>query len=462
MWLDYCFAVCGRGRLPVLIATMLLGVGLPAAGAAAGGASQLLHQTPSVLEIPFRFSLQGLFQETERIVPTQVGHWSEWKQWHGIDTQYRAWRGPLAVQLTGDTLTLQAHVHYWVRVRKKLLESLEIKAGCGVDEAPRQALIGIQMRLVWNPDWTPRPLFRLLPTRFLDSCEMTAAEIDVTPLVGVVFQEQMRESLRRALATLSPVMGSVRHRAEATWRRLNEPLSIADRGWLRLNPVAVALSPVFGSGNRATVHLAVALRPRLIIGDQPASRPTALPPLRPFFPSSAGIRFQLGMEVDYGRIGQLISKVLAGKTFQVKDHRFGIDSVALSGKGQELNAKLRLNGQARGSAEIWAEVGFDPESKTLKLKGLDYLFEPVDSDLYLLAGMFYEKISQLLLETANGVLEREMNTLGSRLETALAGVAPSGSRLDLGQIRLASLRIEFLPDGVRLEGAAEGSVQVSL
>ena len=66
------------------------------AAAASGAVSQVPHQAPSVLEIPFRFPLQGLFRETERIVPTQVGHWREWKRRHGIDTQYRAWRGPLA------------------------------------------------------------------------------------------------------------------------------------------------------------------------------------------------------------------------------------------------------------------------------------------------------------------------------------------------------------------------------
>ena len=136
-WFGDCLAFRARGRLPIFIATMLLGGGLPIAGVAAGAVSQLPHPAPSVLEIPFRFSLQGLFRETEDIVPGQVGHWRDWTRRHGVDTQYRVWRGPLALRLTGDTLTLQAHVRYWVRVRKKLLGSLQVNAGCGVDEAPR-------------------------------------------------------------------------------------------------------------------------------------------------------------------------------------------------------------------------------------------------------------------------------------------------------------------------------------
>ena len=441
-----------RIRWPLLLAAFLL---------LGGRAAQASEQPPSVLEIPFSFSLQGLFRETERIVPAQVGSWHRWQRRHGVDTRYSAWRGPLAFRLSGDTLTLQAHVRYRVQVRKSLL-GVEVKAGCGVEEAPRQALIGLQVRLAWNPDWTPRPQFRLLPVRFLDRCEMTAADIDVTPLVGREFQQRMRESLHRALADLAPAMGSLRRQAAEIWRKMNGPLALAEKSWLQLNPVAVALSPLYGSETEARVHLAVALRPRLRHGERPADRPTELPPLRPFFPRSGGVRFQLSLESDYERIGSLLSTALAGRSFQVEGYRFGIDSVVLSGEGRELHVKLGFTGQARGSAEIWLEVGFIPETKTLGLKDLDYLFEPVDNDLYAMAGMFYEKIRQLLLDSANRLLERALADWEARLELALASIAPEGARLDLDDIEPRKMDIEFLPTGVRFKGSAEGSIRVRL
>jgi hypothetical protein len=53
------------------------------------------------------------------------------------------------------------------------LGTLDLESSCG-DEPPRQAIIGVQIR------WTGaglmlRPAFRVMPTRFLDGCEMTIA-----------------------------------------------------------------------------------------------------------------------------------------------------------------------------------------------------------------------------------------------------------------------------------------------
>ena len=70
--------------------------------------------------------------------------------------------------LAGDLLQVEAHVRYWVQGRKKILGGLDLEAGCGVDEPPRQAIIGVLVQLGWGPDWTLRPRFRVLPTRFID------------------------------------------------------------------------------------------------------------------------------------------------------------------------------------------------------------------------------------------------------------------------------------------------------
>jgi len=130
MWTSGCLWL--RAVLSILV------LGMPSLATSAA-ASNESRPAPSILEIPFSLPLQGLYRETERIVPTRVGSWRQWRQRHGVDTRYQAWRGPLAFRLSGDTLTLQAHVRYRVQVRKELLGAVAVKADCGVDEAPRQA-----------------------------------------------------------------------------------------------------------------------------------------------------------------------------------------------------------------------------------------------------------------------------------------------------------------------------------
>ena len=211
----------------------------------------------SIIEVPVRLSLDPLTRAAEKTFPQQAGHWRTWKDWHGIKSQYRAWRGPLNITVSGDVLTVQAHIRYWIRAQKKVLGAINLKGSCGVNEPPRQAVIGMHVRLGWGADWTVRPEFRILPTRFLDRCEMTIANIDVTPLVEKEFRKQMQSSLRTALRTLAPGMASIRKQAQRTWFLLQEPVDLGQGNWLMFRPVGVALSGITGRGNNIDAHLAV-------------------------------------------------------------------------------------------------------------------------------------------------------------------------------------------------------------
>ena len=88
-------------------------------------------------------------------------------------------------------------MRYWARARKDVIGGLGRDTGCGVDEPPRQALIGMVARLAFAPDWTLRPSLRVLPPRFLDACEVTIVGIDVTPILGEIFTDRPgRETLQ--------------------------------------------------------------------------------------------------------------------------------------------------------------------------------------------------------------------------------------------------------------------------
>lgn len=172
---------------------------------------------------------------------------------------------------------VQAHIRYWIRAQKSLLGAVTLKAGCGIDEAPQQAVIGMQVLLDWGPDWTLRPRFRLLPTRFLDRCEMTLANIDVTPLVATEFRKHMQDSLCAALRTLAPGLDAMQRQAQQTWFLLQEPVDLEEGNWLLLRPAGIALSRIAGRGRYLDAQLALTLQPVLVSGAKPAVSPVPLP-----------------------------------------------------------------------------------------------------------------------------------------------------------------------------------------
>ena len=416
----------------------------------------------SIIEIPVRLSLDPLTKAAEKMLPQQAGHWRTWKDWHGIKSQYRAWRGPLSITVSGDVLLVQAHIRYWIRARKKVLGAINLKGSCGINEAPRQALIGMQVRLGWGQDWTVRPEFHILPTRFLDRCEMTFANIDVTPLVEKEFRKQMQNSLRAALRTLAPGMNTIRKQAQRTWLLLQQPVELAPDNWLMFRPAGVALSGITGRGNDIEAHLAVAMRPSLVTGTELAGKPAPLPPLERYYPRSSGLNLHLGMNLDFASLNQGFSDALAGRSFDINGQKAGIKKFVLSGSGQEIRARVELLGEVAGAVELRASVVYKADARKLELQDLTFDFDASDPTLGLLAEAFHETIRRSLESAANQALTQQLDRLSKRLESVLENIMPPGVRLDMSALHLRHLKINIAQQGIRLEGTATGSARLVL
>ena len=441
---------------------LLLLLWLPAAGAQSVAGSQSPAAPVSIIEIPLRLSLEPLSAAAEKALPTQAGNWRSWKDWRGVKSQYRAWRGPLGITVAGDVLTVQAHIRYWIRARKKLLGTVNLKGSCGIDEPPRQALIGMQVRLGWGPDWTLRPEFHILPTRFIDRCEMTIANIDVTPLIEKEFRKQMQNSLRAALRKLAPGMQAIRQQAQHSWSLLQQPVSLGPGSWLMLQPAGVALSRITGQGDHIDTRLAITLQPELLTGSAPVAQQRPLPPLGQYFPRSAGLNLQLGVKLDFTTLNQQLADTLAGQSFVIKGQQAGIKALELSGSGQEINARVALSGDIAGMAELRARLAHDAHNRKLVLQDLAFDYDAEVLTMGLLAKALHEPIRQALESAANQALAEHLELLNQRLVSILEKITPPGVTLDMSALQLRSMLIQIEQTGIRLNGTATGSARLVL
>ena len=416
---------------------------------------------PSVIELPMRVSLAPLFRQVEQKVPLQSGDWRHWRQWHGIQVRYQAWRGRLSQRLQGDTLLLQAHVRYRVQARTSLLGTLDIEGSCGIGaEPPRQAVIGVLVKLQWLPDWTLRPLFKVLPTRFLDRCEMTAAGVDVTPLVEEAFRDQLRSGLRQALPALSTEIGQLRRQAARVWAALQEPVELQPGNWLLVRPVAVAATPLQGQGDTLALRLALTFYPMLVSGERPLAAVQPLPPLQQYWPAGTGAHFSLSMTLDYGAIGRQIGAALAGRRFELGELRVTVTSVQVHGKGQELTARIGLGGEVAGSVEVWAGLRFSKQQGRLELANLEYVADLEDPALANLSDLFYERIRDAIQAAANRLLQQQLQRWRTLLAGRLQGLLGDGWKVDLSSLALRSVQVQMDTDGIRLEGNADGAMVI--
>ena len=418
--------------------------------------------SPSLVEIPLRVSLDRLFEEAEQEMPLQAGNPYRWRDTYGVLTRYQAWRGPLLLSMQGNELVVQAHVRYWIQARKKLLGGVTLKSSCGVKEPPRQALIGVRIRLDWGTDWMLQPRFQVLPTRFLDGCEMTIADIDVTPLVSREFQKQLTNRMHRALLSQAPRLRGIRHQAEQNWLKLQQPIALWQDHWLLLNPQGIALSPLFGQGNQVDTRLAVLMSPQLVAGDMPLRELRPLPPLLQLYPSPAGLKLSLAVDMRYTDLGRTLTDELAGGAYEFDGHGAVVETVDLTGEGQELVARVRLGGELAGDVEIRANLAFDPDSQQFRLANLAYTASLEDIWLEADANLLYGRIRQSLETNLNRQLQQRMGEWRQRLLAVFGGILPQDMQLDLGSLRFQDVRFSMSPQGVRLDGVAAGHIKLAL
>jgi hypothetical protein len=415
---------------------------------------------PSIVEIPLRISLDRLFEVAEQEMPREAGNWRTWRETHGVNTKYHAWRGPLYLAMHGQVLTVQAQVAYWIRAHKQVLGVLDLESSCGVEEPLRRAIIGVQIRLDWSPDWTLRPLFRVMTTRFLDRCEMTLAEIDVTPLIAREFQKQLQERMRAALRTLAPRLAGIRQQVERNWLLLQQPVQLQADEWLSLNPAGVALSPLAGQGNTLDARLAVLMKPQVLTDPEPVSHPRPLPPLQRYYPRSAGLNLKLFVDVDYDGLNGVLSRELSGEPLDIKGRRLTIESLKMGGQGQEIHVDARLGGDFAGDVRLRAEMRFAPETQQLLVQNLSYEYEPDDPWLQAEAELLYGYIRKLLEAAANRHLKQYMEQGRQRLYALFEKIAPEGVKVDMTTLKLHQVQLDLAEEAIRLHGLASGQIEL--
>ena len=321
---------------------------------------------------------------------------------------------------------------------------------------------GVAARLEWAPDWTLHPRFQVLPTRFIDRCEITAADLDVTPLIKRVFDQELRASIAQALDAQRPGLAEFRRKAAEAWAHMQQPLRLAPDLWLQLRPFAVGMAPPEGRGDRVTVHLGVALRPELVHGERPRAEARPLPPLGRLPPGRRGLAFRVELGLDWEAASDQLTDALAGRRFQIGDENLEIRRVRLSGSGSEVVARVELGGTAGGDLEVWARPVLEGGESPLRLEDLEYLYHPDDPLIGLAAETLYEQVRGMLQEAANRTLEKRLDETAERVRTALGTALPPGVEVDLGGLRMEAGSIRARETGLLLEGTATGGLELRL
>lgn len=443
----------------VLLLTLQLLLATPASAAQGEPHDPDVAEPSSFVEIPLRLSLKPLFQEIEKRVPYQVGNWRKWQKRERVYTKYLAWRGPLQFDLQGDVLTIQAHVSYWVMAKKRWMGTMQFNSSCGINEPPRQAIIRMQLRLEPHVAWLEQPTLRLLPSRFLNECDLSGSNTDVMPLIDEAFHKQLRSWLRVAIHRLRPQFESMRRQAAEGWLQLREPIELGEHLWLLLHPVKFAFSPVSGDGDTLDLQLAVKFNPQLLSGPRPAANSAALPLPEFFSPDSAEVsRLRFDVALDYAELGRNLTTALAAESFAFNQQQFRIEAIEFTADEQQLHVTSRLSNTADATVEISADVVFDAATQQLRLE-LDTLHYDSTADNSLQEAaieQFNDFIRLALEDEANRELQQRLEQWKKRLMQLFDDLSSEEALLDISALQLQDIQINMQPHGVEIDGEITG------
>ncbi|HXH38315.1 MAG TPA: DUF4403 family protein, partial [Thermoanaerobaculia bacterium] len=196
--------------------------------------------------------------------------------------------------------------------------------------------------------------------------------------IAPIVNEQLRQAVKTIDAN-TPRLTNIRPAAAQVWSALQTPIAIAPRTWLVMEPVDVALGPIAGSGLSLTSALTLRARTHVIVGERPAVTLRPLPVLRVSQAANEGIRIPFDVELPYEEANRLMQENFARQTYEgVSVNSIRLGPAADGRVSIELNVNYRASFLRHYSGLVYLEGTplFDPDTRTVSLRKLDYSLDP--------------------------------------------------------------------------------------
>src|SRR4051812_34908086 len=240
---------------------------------------------PSNVEAPITYDFPSARTALETVVPQTFGDIAKRLDVPNNGRAHFAFvaqRTPFKVRVLGDSIELTTLVEYQGRGWYKAPVAPEVSASCGGNGASPRLKLRLVSSVRLTRDWTldvRTKLRELAPASdsARDACRVTFLKYDVTSRVLEAVRGPLEKKLEQVDERLRRI--DVRSRLANVWLTLQKPIHVTDSLWLQLNPSAVRLSGLSGSGDRLIVHVGLTALPEIRSGPRPGEGHRPLPPL---------------------------------------------------------------------------------------------------------------------------------------------------------------------------------------
>jgi len=422
----------------------------------------------STIAIPIRTNLAPISSQIEARVETRFDGTARER---GIDVRYEAAREPIHLMMVGAGLHSSTTVKYAMEACRGRFPCIS----CGFDEARRVADIKLHTKLEWDPGWRLRSTTTLLPVHYAKRCEVTWLGIDITRRFVAPRVEAQLEEAARIIDRNVPALTNIKPQAQQVWASLQNPVELAPRTWLVIEPLEVALTPITGTNATVTTTLALRATTRVVVGEKPAVVQRPLPSLQraPGGVTPGGvtpsIRVPFVLELPYEEASRLATRDYAGRTYQVNGRALTLSAIRLlpSASGRVLvEATIDYRGgrlrNYRGLVFLEGSPRFDPVTQSITVPDLDYSLDPARRGLFrrITERVAHDSIRARLRESARFDLAPRIAEARAEITRALTRDLAPGLTMRGRADAIEPQEVTVLANGVSVHIVATGAAEI--
>ncbi|MDR6194641.1 DUF4403 family protein [Siphonobacter sp. SORGH_AS_0500] len=355
------------------------------------------------------------------------------------DLMARVWkRGrilvtPGASVANESSLNLKVPLKIWIKTRYSVLGlSTEKELNFEID-------VRLSTRFMIAPNWDAHTTTKLEGYDWVTKPVLKLGPLSI-PVAGLVEKalNSKKSTLEKGIDDAVAKNIEVKKYVIQAWNAALQPYQVSEkyRTWLKITPVSIQMSPLRTVGKTIQSTIGIQTYTETAFGEKPViQNVTQVPDLK--LATQATDEFKIGLvsELSHAEAERMVSDTVVGQKFTYGNYSVEVTSIKLYGDANALAIRAGLKGSIDGFIYFKGIPYYDPVSKSVTLRDMDYDLET----------------RSFLFKTANWLLQ---SRLRKTLQSALT--FPVGEPIVEAQKQIQALLTKNqVAKGVTLTGKIE-------
>jgi Domain of unknown function (DUF4403) len=422
----------------------------------------------SVVSLPIELSLVDVAKQLNTQVQGLIYEDNSYTDDNNDDFKTKVWkRAPIKVEIRDSLLYYTIPLKIWAEKGYRFNILGQTIAGYKDTE------FAIDLKFMTSfgikPDWTVQTNTASNGFDWVTKPSIRVSGFDI-PITGIV-SKKISENLGTLAKSIDDNIKqnfNIKPYILQAWNLLREPRLLSEeyQTWLLINPTDILMTPFVLNNNSIKATIAIRGNTQTLTGSKPSiTSANNIPPLSIVKEVPHGFEIGLVASLPYTAATQLAATKFVNQTFEAKEGKYKVTvtSIDIYGQNEKLIIKAGLSGDVNGVIYLKGIPTYDPQTRLLTLKNLDY---DLDTKNILIKGaswLLQSKFAKQMEEQFAFPLGNQMTETQKAIQQQLTNrVLTKGVTLNGHLNSLQPDQVYLTPEGAVAVIVAKGDLQIRI